>query len=184
MCAMGRTGSAGAFLIARFSPAATLFQSEKKASGSSLRMRSTFSSTPPANTIGMCRVALLCRNATATSRPCEGSRSRSIKTADGGRARNWATSPGGFSGLASTEKPASFKRRARSRARSGFQQIRRTAGAGTAKDLLELQICELQFFRLAQSWPKRLGMRIEHEARIVWKNFPDVHADFKFELAC
>src|SRR6266852_6127635 len=126
MCAGGRTGSEGGCLRALRRTGATFFQSVKKASGSSRRMRSTFSSTPPANTIGIKRVILLFRRATATSRPWEGRRSRSMRNKSGKLARNCPTPPPVLSGDASTPNPASLSARAWSRASSGFQQIRRT----------------------------------------------------------
>src|SRR5689334_12704319 len=94
-------------------------------------MASTFSSAPPANTIGKWRVVLLCRNATATSRPYEGSRSRSITTPAGILARNCPITPPVLSGEASTRSPGLFSRRARSLASSGFQHTRRTSGIRT-----------------------------------------------------
>src|SRR6266850_4889180 len=121
----GWTGSAGPRFIAFFTAVATFFQSVKVASGSSRRTRSTFSASPPAKTIGMYRVDLLFRNTIATSRPWEGSRSRSINTAAGDLLRKWPIRPDISRGDASTVIPASRRTRARSRARSRFQLTRR-----------------------------------------------------------
>ena len=57
------------------------------ASGSSARIFSTFSLAPSQNTIGMGLVAADWRSAMAISRPCEGSRDRSITKASGGDSR-------------------------------------------------------------------------------------------------
>src|SRR5271169_3984505 len=78
--------------------------------------------------MGRWRVDFAPRSITATARPCEGRRSRSIKMAAGGLSRNWPIRPLVFGTDASTVKPDFFKARACWRAASGSQQTRRIWG--------------------------------------------------------